>query len=360
MRTIVITLIFLAMWGSAEACSSAVVAPKLSKEKAVMIWKHRDQTATNDCRIAHFDDGKYSYTALINSYVRVGESTLAGINEVGFGYISTATKNLAREPEDENYSYKQYSKSLMCRALCECRTVDEFEAFLASENRYPSYQSNIGVGDAEGNGAYFEIWSDGYRRYDVEGFDVRTNFSFAGRDDKRGTSIRRYKTVTEQMQNQKMFSTQDLIGYSRCFWSADKGDVIASSQPYKDLSYVVPRQSSVASVVVVCSATNPRMDVIIGHPVVGMAVPVWVAAKHNIPKCVAGRKMYDLGREYVAKAYEKQGKNYYLNKKVTTEVLKINHDIKAPKSMPKDIVKFNNKVDQIFEKHRSQMMQILQ
>lgn len=322
-----------------------------------MLWKHRDQTATNDCRVAYFDDGKYAYTALINSYVRVGETALAGINEVGFGGISTATKNLRQEPQTKEYTRTKYS--LLCRALRQCRTVDEFEELVASHNRYPDFESNIGVGDAEGNCAYFEIWSDGYRRYDVEKFDVRTNFSFAGRDDARGSSIRRYNTVMEQMKGVKSFASKDLIGYSRCFWSADKGDILANDAPYRDVNYVVPRYSSVASVVIVCSST-PRMDVIVGHPVAGMAVPVWVAAKHGIPKCVSGRAMYDLGRTFVAKAYTHDAKRVYLNKEVTRRALKINNDIKSPKTMPIDIVKFNNKVDQIFEKHRRQMMQILQ
>ena len=324
----------------------------------MLIWKHRDQTNVTDCRIVYFDDGKYAYTALANSYVSVGSSTLAGVNEVGFGYISTATSNLHRSPvtQIERYNGKY---GLMCRALRECRTVDEFEQLLKTHGRYASFESNVGVGDAEGGAAYFEIWSDGYARYDVDTYDVRTNFSFAGRDDKRGRSVRRYDTVMAQMEGKSSFSTSDFIGYSRSFFSADKGDVLADNNPFREANYVVPRPSSVASVVVVCSK-NPRMDVIIGHPVAGMAVPVWVAAKNNIPKCVGGRAMYDLGRKFVEKAYYKQGKSTYLNKDVARKALKVNNHIKTPKSMPEDITKFNAKIDRIFEKHYQQMVRILQ
>ena len=91
-----------------------------------MLWKHRDQTDVNDCRVAHFDDGKYAYTALVNSYVRVGESVLAGVNEVGFGCINTATRNLSRKPTKQGRRYSG-KYSLSCRALRECATVDEFE-----------------------------------------------------------------------------------------------------------------------------------------------------------------------------------------------------------------------------------------
>ena len=183
-----------------------------------MLWKHRDQTDINDCRIAHFDDGKYAYTALVNSYVRVGESVLAGVNEVGFGCISTATKNLNRKPTKLGRRYcGKYS--LSCRALRECATVDEFEQMLKSSVRSADFQTNIGVGDATGAAAYFEIWSDGYVRYDVDTYDVRTNFSFAGRDDKRGTSVRRYDTVREQMEGKRSFAPADFFGNGKSLCS---------------------------------------------------------------------------------------------------------------------------------------------
>jgi len=355
---VLLTLIFALAWVAADACSSAVVARKLSSEGAVMLWKHRDQTDINDCRIVHFDDGKYAYTALANSYVRVGETALAGVNEVGFGYISTATKKLRREPQNrvERYAGRY---SLMCRALRECRTVDEFEDLLKRHGRYDSFQSNVGVGDAEGGAAYFEIWSDGYARYDVDTYDVRTNFSFAGRDDSRGASVRRYDTVKAQMQGKKSFSPADFFGYSRSFYSVEKGDVLSDDKPFREANYVVPRPSSVASVVIVCSE-NPRMDVIVGNHVAGMAVPVWVAAKGAIPKCVGGRAMYDLGRMYASKAYYKRGKATYLNKDVARKVVRVVNHIKTPKSMPQDIVKYNAKIDHIFEKHRQKIVDILQ
>ncbi|MBQ9138528.1 MAG: hypothetical protein IJX65_07835 [Alistipes sp.] len=355
MRLLLTTLLAL-VWVAAEACSSAVVARSASKEGGVILWKHRDQTSINDCRIAHFDDGRYAYTALVNSYVSVGTSALAGVNEVGFGCISTATNHLSRKPAVVQRPDSRYN--LMATALRECRTVDEFEQLLKRFKRGASFESNIGVGDAEGGAAYFEIWADGYRSYDVEQYDVRTNFSFAALNSDRGASERRYRTVHAQMKDEKMFSTADFIGYSRSFYSADKGDILADDKPYRDNNYTVPRRSSVASVAIVCS-TTPRMDVIIGHPVAGISVPVWVAAGRNIPKCVAGRAMYDLGRAFTAKAYYTDGKRAYLNKNIARKALKINNDIKTPKRMPSDIVKFNAKIDAIFEKHRHQMLQAL-
>ena len=355
-RLLFILPLLILLWGSTDACSSAIVARHLSKEGGVIIWKHRDQTGLKDCRIAHFDDGKYAYTALVNSYVSVGTNTLAGVNEAGFGYISTATKHLSREPKEELQPNSKYS--LMCHALRECKSVDEFEALLSTYHRRASFELNVGVGDAEGNAAYFEIWSDGYCRYDVETFDVRTNFSFASPDGYRGTSERRYRTVMEQLSDKKNFATSDFIDLSRSYWSADKGDVLATNSPYKCANYTVPRASSVASVVIVCNE-NPRMDVIIGHPVAGFSVPVWVAAGHNIPKCIAGRAMFDLGSAFVKAAYT-GGKSKYLNKDIAQKALKIENHIKTPTKIPNDIAKFNEKVDRVFEKHCQQIMRILE
>lgn len=354
---VVLTILFALLWLAADACSSAIVARKLSKEGEVMLWKHRDQTDINDCRIAHFDDGKYAYTALVNSYVRVGESVLAGVNEVGFGCINTATRNLSRKPTKQGRRYSG-KYSLSCRALRECATVDEFEQMLKRNVRSADFQTNIGVGDATGAAAYFEIWSDGYARYDVDTYDVRTNFSFAGRDDERGTSVRRYDTVRAQMEGKRSFAPADFFGYSRSFFSAEVGDVLASDKPFREANYIVPRPSSVASVVIVCS-DNPRIEAIVGHPVAGISVPVWVAAKRNIPECVGGRAMYDLGRLYASKAYYKQGRAIFLNKAVAAKVVKIENHIKTPKSMPQDIAKFNTKIDRIFEKHRQKIVDVL-
>ena len=102
------------------------------------------------------------------------------------------------------------------------------------------------------------------------------------------------------------------------------------------------------------------MEVAVGHPVATFTVPVWVAAQKNIPKCIAGRGMFSLSSEFVAKAYEKQGKYTYLNKPLVRQALKINTKVAAPSQMPKNIVAFNAKVDKVFEKHRQKIMRILE
>lgn len=346
---------------TAEACSSAIITAERSKEGCVMLWKHRDQTKWADTRVAHFDDGKYAYTALVNSYYKQNYSVYGGINSAGFGIMSTSTSNLKRDYEVE--TPPEYEYSLSTEALRECATVDEFEELLKRRRRSSGSQSNIGVGDRFGGAAYFEIWSDGYKRYDVkdrkEGYDIRTNFSFAGDYNRRGASERRYRTVDAQMRGVKSFAAADFIGYSRSFFSADKGcNILSDNQTYKDANYTVPRASSVGSMVIVCGA-EPRIDIIVGHPVAGFAVPVWVDAKHSIPQCVAGRAMFELGQRFVRAAYTKSGKSKILNKDIARKALSVKTQIKTPKRMPKDIDAFNAAVDRTFEKHRNRLVQVL-
>ena len=331
-----------------------------------MLWKHRDQTSTIDTRVAHFEGGRYSYTALVNSYHDRDRRAYAGVNEVGLGIISTATKNLDvrnRGSHDEEYTERRYG--LIVEGLRECATVDEFEALIKKSVRRDHFQSNIGVGDASGGAAYFEIWSDGYRRYDVKerprGYDIRTNFSFAGDDSKRGASVRRYRTVDVQMREKGVYSSADFIAMSRSFFSADKGgDILANNEVYKEANYTVPRYSSVGATVVVCGK-NPRIDVIVGHPVAGFAVPVWVECKHHIPKCLAGRAMFDLAQQFSAAAYEpqKSGQGYTLNKDVARKALKVKTIVKYTPTPPLDIEAFNASVDNIFDEHRSRMERVL-
>ena len=64
------------------------------------------------------------------------------------------------------------------------------------------------------------------------------------------------------------------------------------------------------------------MLVINGHPVAGVAVPVYVRAKDKIPQCVATSDMMNLGMYFTSKAYTKVGKKRWeMNKDVISAVL---------------------------------------
>ena len=354
-RLTILALLLFALYAEALACTSAVVASHRSSEGVPLLWKHRDNTVGTNTRIDYITGGKYTYTAVVPNNYRYARSAYAGINEVGFGIISTATKNLPEStPEEYKACHRRRLKGgALWNGLRECATVDEFEEMLKTTKRSRRSHSNIGVGDASGAVAYFEIWDVGYRRYDVsesgnDGFDVRANFSHAGDAKKRGSSLRRYNLIMNEMKEHKgAFTPFDFIGYSRSYNSVKFGNVLTCDKVSVCSNHTVPRCTTIGAFVMVCDGKNPRLLVINGHSVPGVAVPVYVKAKGEIPQCVKGNSMRLLAEDFQAKAYiPVADKIRVMNKELITKVLKIKQPkIEMPKEMPSDIRAFNATID---------------
>ena len=351
-----------------HACTSAIVSAERSSEGVPLLWKHRDNAKYTNTRIEYIADGKYAYTAVVPNSSKYNKGVYAGVNEKGFGVISTATKNL---PEATPEEYKactrpRMSGGAMWNGLRKCATLDEFEEMLKNTKRSRRSHSNFGVGDATGAVAYFEVWDLGYRRYDVstsgnEGFDVRANFSHAGDHKKLGSSKRRYDLIMREMAEHKgNFTPQDFIGYSRSYNSIKYGNVLESDKRYYCSNHTVPRASTVGAFVMVCDAKNPRMLVMNGHSISSLAVPVYVNAEEKIPECVHGDAMRLLSNDFRAKAYTAIEKKKLLNKELVSRILRIKQpQIEMPKEMPADIVAFNAKIDKAFAKYEKRVRKVL-
>ena len=370
MKRLILSLAsILLLHGAALACTSAIVSAQRSSEGVPLLWKHRDNGKFPNTRIEHITDGTYAYSAVVPNNEKYANGVYAGINEKGFGVISTATRNLPESTPEEYKACKRRRMrgGAMWNGLRECATVDEFEELLKTTKRSRRSHSNFGVGDATGVVAYFEVWDVGYRRYDIsesgnDGFDVRSNFSHAGDPKKIETSKRRYDLMIREMSNhQGNFSPFDFIGYSRSYNSIKYGNVLTLKSRYYCSNHTVPRSTSVGSFVMVCDGENPRMLVMNGHPASSLAVPVYVKAKGEIPQCVKGDAMRLLSNDFRQKAYIKNGeKKYLLNKEAISNVLKIKHPkIEMPSEMPKDIRKFNAKIDKQFAKHEKRVRKVL-
>ena len=351
----------------ASACTSAIVSAKRSSEGAPLLWKHRDWRE-NSSRVKHFEGGKYAYTAVVSTKPK-SRSVYAGINEAGFGIINTATKNLPQSSEEEYGACDRKAVSfpqMWHYGLRNCATVDEFEEYLRNTKRNRKFNTNIGVADATGAVAYFEIWDLDYRRFDVseqeEGFDVRANFSFAGNEAKRGKSTRRYDITMEQMSAHKgVFTPQDFCKYSRSFNSCAYGDILKIDKEYICDNYCVPRYTTTGVFVIVCDAKCPRMLVAIGHSVPGVVVPIYVQSKHHIPECVHGDAMRLLSNDFREKAYTTvaEGK-HRLEKEVVSRVLRIKQPkIEMPATMPADIESFNSTIDNLYAKYEKRVRKAL-
>ena len=367
MRLLFLTLAALILVGNrATACTSAIVAAQRSSEGVPIIWKHRDNTFDNT-RVEYITGNKYAYTAIVPNNKNYKRGVYAGINEKGLAVLTTATGHLPTATPEEYKACKRQRKVGLSRlALCECATVDEFEVILRKSKRIRGFDSNLGIADATGAVAYFEIWDLGYRRYDAAdrpgGFDVRANFSHMGNPKKKGASKRRYDLIMKEMGEHKgNFTPQQLIDYSRSYNSLKYGNVLASKERYICANHTVPRYSTVGAFVMVCDAKNPRMLVMNGHSVSSLAVPVYVKAKYEIPQCVNGNAMRLLSNDFRKKAYCEIGdKIRILNKEVVSKVLKIKQPkIAMPSEMPKDIRKFNADIDKKFAKHEKRVRKVL-
>ena len=367
-RLLLLLVLFSVFNPDSHACTSAIVASERSSEGVPMLWKHRDSKFDNT-RVEYIAGGKYAYTAIVPNNRRYKTGVFAGINEKGLGVITTATRHLpkASSEEWEACDRKQIKGSLSCRALRECATIDEFEAMLRDEKRKIGFTSNLGIADATGAVAYFEIWDLGYRRYDVgksgnRGFDVRSNFSHVGDPNKKGASKRRYDLIMKEMTAHKGdFSPWNLIGYSRSYNSIKYGDVLAMDKRYFCQNHTVPRHSTVGAFVVVCDGDNPRMLVMNGHSASSLAVPVYVKAKQNIPECVHGSTMRNLSNDFRKKAYRHIDSNHILlNKEFVRKVLNVRQPkITMPREMPRDIYAFNARIDKRYISYEKRLRKLI-
>ena len=344
----------------AEACTAAVVAGKASKEGGAILWKNRDSGFHRTC-VQYFESEKYAYLGVVSiSNPEMG--VFSGVNEVGFGVVNTATLNL---PKNKEVKGTRSRPPFMRKALINCATVDEFEEFVRNYKRGYRFTTNVGVGDAEGHAAFFEIWGDGYRRYDIDkterGIDFRSSFSFAGDMSKSERCRRRYNAMVEQTAGKKKFSAEDFYNYSRSYYVAGKGDALKNDEPLTtSLRETVPYRSTVGSFSIICSK-HPRMLVSMGYPAACPAIPVWLESKGAIPKCLSGSASHDLGSRFVEKAYVRLAKkNYALNKPLVRQALKVRTNFPFPEQMPKNIEKFNRKADKKFNRHQRRIDALLE
>lgn len=356
-------LIFLAFllvaWWQTEACTAVVLSQRASKNGQVLLWKNRE-SKSHYTYVRYGNEGRYAYLAIVPEGRLL--AVHAGINEKGFGMVSTATRNLPIASEKTEGDLTGWM--MRVEGLRTCTTVDEFEVLLKGFKRGARFRSNLLVGDAYGGSAVFEIWSDGYRRYDAatqqEGYLLRTNFSFAGDVQKRGAAERRYRSMEEQMQGERRFSAEELLAFSRSYYSAHhQADLLTLSERYNDRSaYCVPRFTTEGAFVIVCDAHSPRMDVVIGHPAVCFAIPVWVAGGDQLPVALRCGGMYHLGAMYRKAAYTEQKtekrRAVYLDKELTSKLVAITAQSsqQTPAQMPKSLISFYAEVDRRFEQHR--------
>lgn len=287
-------------------CTSAVITGDASLTGRPMLWKHRD-TGSLENKIVRFMGDKYACTGIFNVSDTLNKELWMGSNEAGFSIMNTASYNVNAGVEWNKQ--KDQEGIFMKKALGQCATVEEFEAFLKSQLGEWGVEANFGVIDAKGGAAYFETGFYDYVKYDAtdkniapEGYLIRTNFSFSGEPED-GQGYIRYAETADLFRREILkggLSVEFILKKAtrNMHHGLMKRDIWDSYFP-KDFydEYMVSLQDYVvrfwsASVLVVEGVKpheNPEgttLWTLIGFPLTCVVTPVWIGAGNEIPAII--------------------------------------------------------------------------
>lgn len=274
-----------------SACTTAVVTGAATANGRPLLWKNRDSDDRHN-QVVYCDDGRYPYVGLVDTGDAAGMQIWAGINSQGFAIMNSASYNLGKDETNGEGAF-------MKLALQSCATVQDFQALLEKTNPGGrDVSANFGVIDAKGGAAYFETGKTSYKRYNADdpaiapqNFLVRTNYSESG-DPESGTGFLRHDRAVSllgDLEREKKLDAQSLLATV----ARDTANVRLDSFPAEKHRRGAPEWAyvgdsidrAITSAAVVFEGVRPGQDprlatawVILGQPVTGVAVPLWVAA----------------------------------------------------------------------------------
>ena len=303
MKKILAIIILLAAFITAEtqACTTAVISGKYTKNGKPLLWKHRDTWAVNN-KIMHFKDGKYEYTGLVNSKDETGKSLWIGFNDTGFGIMNSASYNL----NNDTIKQSGLEGRIMKKALQTCATIDDFEQLLKDMPQPTRLEANFGVIDGQGGAAYFELANFSYVKFDANdatvapfGYLIRSNYSFTGEMGVGGGYIR-YITANnvfdEAVKHQDLSAQTILQKASRSLTHSlteqnlwDYENLPAGERKYVHFMDYIPRSGSSSSIIIegVNKGETPKNTVMwtmLGFPLTTVIIPVWLDSDMQLPK----------------------------------------------------------------------------
>jgi len=307
MKKLTIIILLIAGLFSAEinACTTAVISGKYTKNGKPLLWKHRDTWAVNN-KIMHFNDGKYEYTALVNSKDKKGKSVWIGFNSAGFSIMNSASYNLNNNDTIEQSGLEG---RIMKQALQTCATIDDFEQLLKDMEQPTRLEANFGVIDAEGGAAYFELANFHYIKVDANdptvapfGYLIRTNYSHTGEIGVGGGYIRYVttnKVFDEAVKHNELTAQTVLQKASRNLTHSLTGDDLWTNVdiPENNTKYVffvdyIPRRGSSSSIII--EGVNKKEDTenmvmwtVLGFPLTSVIIPVWQHSDMQLPKIMS-------------------------------------------------------------------------
>ena len=300
---IIIAFIF-SIVASSEACTTAVISGKYTKDDRPLLWKNRDTWAINN-KIMYFDDAKYSYMGLVNSTDSLGKSLWIGMNETGFAIMNSASYNLNI---GDTTKLSGLEGRIMKHALATCATVNDFEKYLANLETPTRLEANFGVIDANGGAMLFELSNQKYVKFDANdptvapyGYILRTNYSFTGSFGEESSGYIRQNTVEELFYDalstnsfDAQFVMQDVTrGLKHSLLKIDLYSeyekIPENNDTYTFFHDFIPRKSSASACVVqgVKQGENPEYTTLwsaVGFPLTSIVIPTWLKAKNDFPE----------------------------------------------------------------------------
>jgi len=310
LKIFTLLLIFISATYTSNACTTAVISGKYTKNGRPMLWKNRDTWAINNI-IKYFEDGKYKYIGLVNSKDLKGKSVWIGVNSEGFGIMNSASYNLNIGDGIEQTGYEG---RIMKQALQQCKTLADFEALLDSLGTPSRLEANFGVIDADGGAAYYELGNKGYVKFDANdpkvapfGYLIRTNYSYTGSFGKESSGYIRHNTTSELFYNAVSTNTMDAQFIQQkvartLYHSLIKEDLFQkygnrpeNTPAFSHFGDYIPRTGSSSSVVVqgVMKDESPEHAVlwsVVGFPLTSIIIPTWVKGKDAFPSVLKYNK----------------------------------------------------------------------
>lgn len=307
-----LTLIFLSQ--ASFECTTAVISGKATRDGRPLLWKHRDSESFNN-KMVYFKGRVYNFIGLVNSQDEKKE-VWGGTNIEGFSIINSASYNL--KPLDDKTEKIDQEGVLMYLALENCATVQDFQNFLDTLKKPLGVESNFGIIDAHGGAAYFEVDNFHFKKYDANdplvapnGYLIRTNFSFSGRENE-GKGYNRQLTANKIIED--AYNGKNLTPYffldeaSLCLkHELTKTDLsqefVRNTLPNRlyPLADFILRYISSSTILVqgVKQGESPLLVttwVKLGFQATSVSVPIWLGTAENMPSIVtaAGKENAEL------------------------------------------------------------------
>jgi hypothetical protein len=284
---LVLLLLFSA---AAEACTVGLAAGRTTVDGRPLLWKNRD-SSTRENEIAYFHGPQYDFVGVINA----NDTTQVwmGVNRAGFAIMNSESLDQPGDSVDTEGFF-------MKKALGQCRTLDDFESLLRTTNHHKrGTQANFGCIDAFGGAAFYETGNTTFTKFDAndalhtpEGFLIRANFSMTGQDEPAYGTFRmhRARELFQQAVDRDDLNAQTILqAVTRDLVSTEldpyplpfNGSIEGAPRGYIPTRNSINRYRTVSAVVFqgVRPGENPALTTmwcILGEPIAGVAVPIWV------------------------------------------------------------------------------------